>query len=182
MINRPYYMQENLLQSERSLNSTGKRLREPHKRRSRLQLNSSKSSRLATLEMRPYSCLSIDPITQNEARKAKLPDFWLPSLTPDAPNLISLKDVKLQTMCRASDPAHTMLLVFNLDIPTPKLMSSISMKHLTPVAFTFDSSPAPSSSSDKKQSGSAKKMCPSCKKELSNSIRIFRKSIEGEGV
>jgi hypothetical protein len=48
---------------------------------------------------------------QNEARKAKLPDFWLPSLTPDAPNLISLKDVKLQTMCRASEPVHPMLLV-----------------------------------------------------------------------
>ena len=55
------------------------------------------------------------------------------------------------------------------------------MKHLTPVAFTFDGSSAPSSSNNKKQSESAKKMCPSCKKELSNSIRIFRKSIVGGG-
>lgn len=76
---------------------------------------------VSNLEMRPYAYLHIDLLTQNEARKAKLPDFWLPSLTPDAPNLISLKDVKLQTMCRASDPAHTMLLVFNLYIPTPNL-------------------------------------------------------------
>jgi hypothetical protein len=73
--------------------------------------------------MRPYLYFRIDPNAQNEARKAKLPDFWLPSLTPDAPNLISLKDVKLQTMCRASDPAHTMLLVFNLDIPAPNLIA-----------------------------------------------------------
>ena len=71
--------------------------------------------------MRPYAYLDIDLLTQNEARKAKLPDFWLPSLTPDAPNLISLKDVKLQTMCRASDPSHTMLLVFNSYIPAPNL-------------------------------------------------------------
>ena len=73
------------------------------------------------LGTRPYTYLRIDPITQNEARKAKLPDFWLPSLTPDAPNLISLKEVKLQTMCRASDPAHTMLLVFNPGISVPNL-------------------------------------------------------------
>ena len=76
---------------------------------------------VSNLEMRPYTYLHVDPHTQNEARKAKLPDFWLPSLTPDAPNLISLKDIKLQTMCRASDPAHTMLLVFNLDISAPNL-------------------------------------------------------------
>jgi hypothetical protein len=70
---------------------------------------------VSSLGMRPHTRLHINPVIQNEARKAKLPDFWLPSLTPVAPNLISLKDVKLQTMCRASDPVHTMLLVFNLD-------------------------------------------------------------------
>lgn len=76
---------------------------------------------VSNLGTRPYICLHVNPIKQNEARKAKLPDFWLPSLTPDAPNLIPLKDVKLQTMCRASDPAHTMLLVFHPDILAPNL-------------------------------------------------------------
>ncbi|KAK4046620.1 hypothetical protein OIO90_006490 [Microbotryomycetes sp. JL221] len=40
-----------------------------------------------------------------EARKAKLPNFWLPSLTPTAtPDAVL--DVKLQTMCTAGKPAH----------------------------------------------------------------------------
>ncbi|GJJ11977.1 hypothetical protein Clacol_006215 [Clathrus columnatus] len=60
---------------------------------------------------------------QAEARKSKLPDFWLPSLTPTAaPG--PLKDIKLTTMCRAAAPPHT-----------------LSLKELTPVIFsTLDNS------------------------------------------
>ncbi|EJD41566.1 hypothetical protein AURDEDRAFT_90272 [Auricularia subglabra TFB-10046 SS5] len=85
---------------------------------------------------------------QAEARKAKLPDFWLPSLMPDAaPDKASTKekDVKMQTLCRAGEPAHT-----------------LALKHLVPVAFTPDSSNPTEGS-----------MCPSCKKALSNNGLMF---------
>ncbi|CAG8768200.1 10557_t:CDS:2, partial [Acaulospora colombiana] len=56
----------------------------------------------------------------NEARKSRLPAFWLPSLTPESKaGLMSLQDVKLQTICQASEPSHPLL-----------------MKHLIPVDFT----------------------------------------------
>lgn len=42
---------------------------------------------------------------QLEKRKAKLPNFWLPSLTPDA-GPTKLSEVKLQSLCHAGDPAH----------------------------------------------------------------------------
>jgi nitric oxide synthase-interacting protein len=48
---------------------------------------------------------------QAESRRAKLPDFWLPSLTPEALPT-RLKDVKLQTLCHASSPAHTIRQAF----------------------------------------------------------------------
>ena len=49
---------------------------------------------------------------QAEALRSKLPDFWLPSLTPTysstgAPQ--SLKDVKVQTTCRGGDPPHPIM-------------------------------------------------------------------------
>ena len=46
---------------------------------------------------------------QAEALKHKLPDFWLPSLTPTYTSSgppTSLGDVKLQTTCRGGNPAH----------------------------------------------------------------------------
>ena len=54
---------------------------------------------------------------QAEALKSKLPDFWLPSLTPtytssDPPTLLS--DVKLQTTCHGGNPAHPFMYVFRL--------------------------------------------------------------------
>ena len=46
---------------------------------------------------------------QAEALKHKLPDFWLPSLTPtftsNGPPQ-SLMDIKVQTTCRGGSPAH----------------------------------------------------------------------------
>ena len=68
---------------------------------------------------------------QADALKSKLPDFWLPSLTPTytsqgAPS--SLADVKLQTTCHGGNPAHPLLCVFPFlrarARHTPKLISS----------------------------------------------------------
>ncbi|KAG6887068.1 hypothetical protein C0992_000957 [Termitomyces sp. T32_za158] len=46
---------------------------------------------------------------QAESLKNKLPDFWLPSLTPTYTSIgppTSLKEVKLQTTCRGGNPSH----------------------------------------------------------------------------
>jgi len=88
---------------------------------------------------------------QAEALKHKLPDFWLPSLTPtytSPGDPRSLQDVKLQTTCRGGNPKH-----------------ALSMKNLIPVKFTFDGS--------NKDSSEQQTICPSCKKVLSNNTLIF---------
>ncbi|KAI0688592.1 hypothetical protein BC835DRAFT_1284347 [Cytidiella melzeri] len=99
---------------------------------------------------------------QAEALKHKLPDFWLPSLTPTYTSSgppTSLKDVKLQTTCRGGNPAH-----------------HLTRKHLIPVSFTFDTS---SNSAPASEEGSKPKeneltaICPPCKKALSNSSLMF---------
>ena len=73
-------------------------------------------------------------ILQLEARKAKLPDFWLPSLTPHAKAAVAdIKDLKLHTVCNAGDPKYLLLCVIILvsDIVIynsvdPKLWSLLS--------------------------------------------------------
>ncbi|KAF7792935.1 hypothetical protein EIP86_004038 [Pleurotus ostreatoroseus] len=109
---------------------------------------------------------------QAESLKHKLPDFWLPSLTPTytssgPPN--SLQDVKLQTTCRGGNPVHHLL-----------------RKHLIPVNFIFDTSSSKTSASaestpateagsepKRKQDEALSAMCPSCKKTLSNNTLLF---------
>ncbi|KAG7090545.1 hypothetical protein E1B28_009654 [Marasmius oreades] len=105
---------------------------------------------------------------QAEALKHKLPDFWLPSLTPTYASKgppTSLGDIKLQTTCRGGNPAH-----------------SLALKHLVPVQFTLytsnghaassiESTPAEGSSPIRKEE--PQPMCPSCKKHLSNNLHIF---------
>ncbi|KAG6898560.1 hypothetical protein C0993_006015 [Termitomyces sp. T159_Od127] len=83
---------------------------------------------------------------QAEALKSKLPDFWLPSLTPTYTSTgppTALSDVKLQTTCRGGNPPHP-----------------IALKHLVPVEFAY-------------HAADAEPVCPSCKKRLSNSILLF---------
>lgn len=102
---------------------------------------------------------------QAEALRAKLPDFWLPSLTPTYTSKgppSSLRDVKVQTMCRGGDPPHP-----------------INLKSLTPVQFSFvgasnsrstESTPASHKGDiDDKQNA----ICPSCKSNLSNNKVTF---------
>ncbi|KIL66056.1 hypothetical protein M378DRAFT_186154 [Amanita muscaria Koide BX008] len=98
---------------------------------------------------------------QAEALKHKLPDFWLPSLTPTYQSSgppQSLSDVKVQTT------------------------STFSLKNLFSVKFTIfetnasssklsESTPAEGSASKVKEDGEP--MCPSCKKRLSNNSLIY---------
>ncbi|KAF8331946.1 uncharacterized protein EI90DRAFT_904478 [Cantharellus anzutake] len=100
---------------------------------------------------------------QVEARRAKLPDFWLPSLTPEAaPG--RLKDIKLQCLCHQSKPSHLM-----------------NMKSLIPVIFSYDvksssnkssDAPGPVSHASSKNPEHTKAICPSCKKELTNATKL----------
>lgn len=113
---------------------------------------------------------------QAELLKAKLPDFWLPSLTPTYSSSgppTTLNDIKLHTTCRASKPAHP-----------------LALKHLTPVKFTFYTTSSSSRPSEASPSAGAadgetavkseapnkeesEAMCPSCKKKLSNNTLMF---------
>ncbi|KAF8646656.1 hypothetical protein AX16_007154 [Volvariella volvacea WC 439] len=107
---------------------------------------------------------------QAEALRHKLPDFWLPSLTPTYTSSgppKSLTDVKVQTTCRGGDPRH-----------------SLALKNLIPVKFTMYSSSGSSksaestpaegeASSSKVAKEEPEPMCPSCKKKLSNNILLF---------
>ncbi|KAI0819912.1 hypothetical protein BC628DRAFT_1331815 [Trametes gibbosa] len=114
---------------------------------------------------------------QAEALKNKLPDFWLPSLTPTYTSHgppTSLADVKLQTTCRGGNPAHP-----------------LTRKSLIPVNWTFDttlsrpvksaeSTPATGAGEQAQEEPNPKiprddeqpPMCPSCKKQLSNNTLI----------
>ncbi|KAI6145175.1 hypothetical protein BKA82DRAFT_4170659 [Pisolithus tinctorius] len=101
---------------------------------------------------------------QAEALRAKLPDFWLPSLTPTYTSKgppSSLRDVKVQTMCRGGHPSH-----------------SINLKSLTPVQFSFvaasnsrstESTPATSHKGETEETA----ICPSCKSNFSNNKVIL---------
>ena len=129
---------------------------------------------------------------QAEALKHKLPDFWLPSLTPTYTTTgppTSLSDVKLQSTCRGGNPAHHLTYVGNIPATASDTKKNYyRRKNLIPVNFTFDTSsnklsssvsstPATSSSSDakpKKSDEPLNAMCPSCKKELSNNTLMFR--------
>ncbi|TFK25457.1 hypothetical protein FA15DRAFT_703717 [Coprinopsis marcescibilis] len=104
---------------------------------------------------------------QAAALKHKLPDFWLPSLTPTYTSSgppQGLGDVKVQTTCRGGSPAHSLIL-----------------KNLVPVNFTMWSTASGSSTSTEStplalnavKGEESDPMCPSCKKKLSNNTLLF---------
>ncbi|KAF8128633.1 hypothetical protein EV363DRAFT_1340174 [Boletus edulis] len=103
---------------------------------------------------------------QAEALRHKLPDFWLPSLTPTYTSNgppSSLKDVKVQTMCRGGDPPH-----------------AINLKSFIPVQFSFPASSSAQSTDSTPTTNDVKKtdepknpICPSCKSNLSNNKILF---------
>ncbi|KAH8112919.1 hypothetical protein DFH11DRAFT_1857693 [Phellopilus nigrolimitatus] len=95
-------------------------------------------------------------LEQADALKAKLPDFWLPSLTPTYTSTgppKDLKEVKVVTTCKSGKDAH-----------------EISLKSLVPVEFTYpkDLPPDVKNAADRRDA-----ICPSCKKGLSNSNIMF---------
>ena len=109
---------------------------------------------------------------QAEALKAKLPDFWLPSLTPTYTTTgppTSLQDVKVQTTCRGGNPSHHLAYALCLPLLSDRADSDTArrLKNLIPV--TFDLLPAES-----KREEDARAICLSCKKELTNNMRLFR--------
>ncbi len=115
-------------------------------------------------------------LEQAESLKAKLPDFWLPSLTPTYASKgppKDLKDIKVSTACRGGSETHEISWVSSSQRICISLIDYISpcrLKSLIPVNFTY-----PSSSSDKKNDVDRRDaMCPSCKKALSNSTLMFR--------
>ena len=124
---------------------------------------------------------------QAEALKHKLPDFWLPSLTPTYTSSgvpTSLADVKIQTTCHGGTPAHPLAYVllprtFFLMLSFPLLRR----KNLIPVNFIWDKSAAPPRSVESTPAEEPKPnhtdekvaICPSCKKTLSNSTLMYRK-------
>ncbi|EAU83936.2 hypothetical protein CC1G_10341 [Coprinopsis cinerea okayama7 len=107
---------------------------------------------------------------QAAALKHKLPDFWLPSLTPTYTSSgppRNLDDVKVQTTCRGAsgkDGSH-----------------ALSLKKLSPVNFTlWSSTPSakspestPSNGDPTAKAEEGDPMCPSCKKKLSNNTLLF---------
>ncbi|KAI9567763.1 hypothetical protein HD554DRAFT_2023501 [Boletus coccyginus] len=103
---------------------------------------------------------------QAEALRHKLPDFWLPSLTPTYTSNgppSSLKDVKVQTMCRGGEPPH-----------------AINLKSFIPVQFSFPASSSAHSTDSTPATNDVKKfeepknpICPSCKTNLSNNKMLF---------
>ena len=126
---------------------------------------------------------------QAEALRAKLPDFWLPSLTPTYTSKgppRSLTEIKLQTNCRGGDPSHKLLYA-----PHRKTVHTVSPPHrkkdLISVRFSYPSTvdlqwhkqPRPTAPTEeplnpRKAEESEDPICPSCRKQLTNSSRIFR--------
>ena len=125
---------------------------------------------------------------QAEALRAKLPDFWLPSLTPTYTSKglpRSLTEIKLQTSCRGGDPSHKLSYVPHRGTVSI-VLTSCRKKDLTSVRFSYPSTvdlqwhkqsrpaaPAEEPLSPRKAEETENPICPSCRKELTNSSRIF---------
>ncbi|KAL2862272.1 putative RING finger domain protein [Aspergillus lucknowensis] len=85
-----------------------------------------------------------------ESSKSALPSFWVPSLTPGTdPNEIAAnKVVKLNPVCPGSTESN---------------QHNYSLKSLVDVNFTVETGP----------DGSPVRVCPSCKKTLTNTVKVM---------
>jgi len=93
--------------------------------------------------------LSSKQDTHSSSSKPHLPSFWIPSLTPESSkDPKEVPKVKFETLCTATSEAHP-----------------ISLKKLFPVSFTKHKS----ESDDKNNIQYA---CPSCSKQLTNSVKM----------
>jgi nitric oxide synthase-interacting protein len=98
-----------------------------------------------------YEGFSFANLFQSESTKSALPSFWVPSLTPgtDADEITANKAVKLTPICPGS---------------TDENRHPYSLKSLVDVNFT----------EEKASDGTASRICPSCKKNLSNGLKAMR--------
>ncbi|CAI7678399.1 unnamed protein product [Penicillium manginii] len=87
---------------------------------------------------------------KSESSKSALPSFWVPSLTPntDADEIAANKAVKVAPICPGSSEAHR---------------HTYSLKTLVEVNFT----------EEKGSDGTVSRVCPSCKKNLSNGLKAM---------
>ncbi|KAJ5087923.1 hypothetical protein N7456_011539 [Penicillium angulare] len=87
---------------------------------------------------------------KTDETKSALPSFWVPSLTPstDANEIAANKTVKLAPVCPGSSETET---------------HSYSLKGLVEVHFT----------EEKATDGTVSRICPSCKKNLSNGLKAM---------
>ncbi|CAE6446371.1 unnamed protein product [Rhizoctonia solani] len=97
-------------------------------------------------------------LEQKEARKSKLPSaYWLASETPTAEGhdaeKVKLKDMKVGTLCRASEFGHP-----------------LNLKGLIPVEFTTNSNGESTSAPPK---DNLECICPSCKKTLNLGVMFL---------
>lgn len=92
-------------------------------------------------------------ICQSESTKSGLRSFWLPSLTPtmDPNEIAANKAVKLAPICPGSTDTNR---------------HSYSLKSLVEVHFT----------EEKASDGTISRVCPSCKKNLTNGLKAIRAS------
>ena len=128
---------------------------------------------------------------QAEVLRAKLPDFWLPSLTPTYTSKgppRSLTEIKLQTACRGGNPSHKLSYVTHHENIFTVSTPCIRKKDLITVRFSYPSTvdlqwhkqprptaPAEEPPNPRKVQVTENPICPSCRKELTNSSRIFCK-------
>lgn len=98
-----------------------------------------------------FANLAVCVCLQSESSKSALPSFWVPSLTPgtDANEIAANKTVKLTPICPGS---------------TDESRHSYSLKSLVEVHFA----------EEKASDGTVSRVCPSCKKNLSNGLKAMR--------
>ncbi|KAL9120550.1 MAG: hypothetical protein Q9187_002896 [Circinaria calcarea] len=101
-------------------------------------------------------------LDEEKASKPTLPSFWVPSLTPSSTNThtsSTTKPPKLHPICPSSSETS----------PHP-----LSLKTLVPVTFTTSSSTGSNVSSKPSPSDPPpSRICPSCKKALSNGLKAM---------
>ncbi|KAG0633005.1 hypothetical protein HOY80DRAFT_993969 [Tuber brumale] len=86
------------------------------------------------------------------ASATKLPSFWVPSLTPSiSPSTLPPKPLKLHPVCPASEKSH---------------IHNYSLKTLTTVHFHEEKD-------EKTNHGDPQRVCPACKRGLSNSTKAM---------
>lgn len=99
----------------------------------------------------PWWDLKTNTVAQAESSKSQLPSFWVPGLTPTT-DLTEKKPQKLSPICPASSPDKS---------------HPYSLKTLVTVHFTEERD---------EKSGELTRICPSCKKGLTNGSKAICKS------